>query len=89
MDKLIVYGANCLWWDSIDKAGKNHGLPACPHCGSMLFQTTKEDWDIGVNKYDTKHPGYKGLIEWSRGKCFTTAYYQRIAYAMETGKIVA
>lgn len=73
-EKLIVYGANCTWWDTIDKAGKfqgAHSLPCCPHCRSVLFQTTETKWIDGAHKYEEGgHPNYVAKLNWSRGKCF-------------------
>lgn len=49
------------------------GLPCCPHCGGMLFETASiEAWWQGVDAYDARHPGYRKLIEWLRGKHFDT-----------------
>lgn len=69
---LIVYGANCVWWDSIDKASTNSvGLPCCPHCGSVLFQIEEQDWNSGAKEYqDAGHLGYMDFVTWLRGKCF-------------------
>lgn len=65
-DTRIVYGANCVWWDSIDKVGStsNHprypedfqrgrGLPCCPHCGSVLFEVpSEEEWYREVELFE-------------------------------------
>lgn len=91
-DQRIVYGARCMWWDSIDKVavkgGVPGGLPVCPHCGRSLFETTDEaTWWSGVSKYEADgHPGYRVMIEWSRGKCFPDRLALEAAYraAMRT-----
>jgi len=48
---LIVYGCDCTWWGSIDKAARteplsptDYQLPCCPHCGCLLFQIEEDDW---------------------------------------------
>lgn len=73
-DTRIVCGARCCWWDSINKVGHHQGLPCCPHCGSVLFEFPSEkEWFESVDKYEKAgNPGYRALIEWSRGKCFKT-----------------
>jgi hypothetical protein len=79
---LIVYGANCAWWDSIDKTSRIPGtsLPCCPHCHSVLFQMEEEDWNAGIAIVDRKTPGYAAMIEWSRGKCFRSFKELQAAY---------
>jgi hypothetical protein len=87
-DTRIVYGANCVWWDSIDKVavkqvpgGRGPGLPCCPHCGSVLFETDEPDWFKGMDKYEADgHPGYRAMMEWSRGKCFRTMTALKTTY---------
>lgn len=95
MENLIVYGANCVWWDSIDKCatrkipGSNGpGLPCCPHCGSVLFQIEETTWFKNMDDYENgrqrdgdKHPGYVAMMKWARGKCFPTMSDLRAAHA--------
>lgn len=72
-DTRVVYGATCSWWDSIDKVGKTPtGLPACPHCGGVLYEIGSErEWWDGVRRHDADaEPGYIAFIEWLRGRCF-------------------
>lgn len=77
-DTRIVYSANCTWWDSIDKVSKKPGsnLPCCPHCGSVLFESpTIEDWWEDIDGWEKRnHPGYRGFMEWLRGKCYYDKY---------------
>jgi len=88
-DQLIVYGANCVWWDAIEKCATKKtpemtgpGLPCCPHCGSVLFQVEETTWRRNVAKHEAGgNPGYRALMEWMRGKCFPTMTAARRAYA--------
>lgn len=82
-DSRIVSGARCTWWDSIDKVGKNGaGLPCCPHCQSVLYEYPDEVmWFRGVDNYEAAgNPGYRKVIEWSRGKCFPKYAAAKYAY---------
>jgi hypothetical protein len=87
---LIVHGARCCWWDSIDKCGKTppkgnplHSLPCCPHCGSVLFQVEESDWWDSVDSYEKRgNKDYRKMIEWSRGKCFKSSETLRKAYEL-------
>lgn len=89
-DERIVYGARCCWWDSIDKAHRANapggiGVPSCPHCGSVLFELPDEaTWWAGVDRHEANgHPGYRALVEWSRGKCFPHWKEAEAAYRRE------
>lgn len=89
-DTRIVYGVGCTWWDGIDKIGhtpKRDGvsLPACPHCGSVLFEMENErEWFDRVDKHEERgNPGYRKMIEWARGKCFPNYKAVQSAYAAE------
>lgn len=72
---LIVYSVGGTWWDSIDNVGftsekREHRLPCCPLCGSMLYQMEEKAWWSGINRMEKEVPGYKKFWEWLRGKCF-------------------
>lgn len=73
-NKRVVYGINCVWWDTIGKVAikEGTGLPCCPHCGSVLMEIDSlETWWANVAEYENSgHSGYQGMMEWSRGKCF-------------------
>lgn len=87
-DARIVYGARCVWWDSIDKvAAKPSGLPCCPSCGGVLFEMASEsEWWASVRRHETEQePGYAAFVEWLRGKCYPTADEARLAYAASRG----
>lgn len=88
-NSLIVYGARCAWWDTIDNAGAIPrpgspfgGLPCCPHCRSPLFQMTDSEWWSGVERYEREKPwpGYRQMLEWQRGKCFPSIDHVKAAY---------
>lgn len=63
------------------------GLPCCPHCKGLLMEFPNlEAWMKNVDKFEADgHPGYRGLLEWQRGKCFKTMPLARAAYKAETG----
>jgi hypothetical protein len=86
-DTRIVYSVSGTWWDSIDKIATRDGLPCCPQCGSLLFETgNMEDWQRGVDRFDITHPGYAAMVKWGRGKCFPDMAALATAYAKETGQ---
>jgi hypothetical protein len=80
LDPRIAYAANCTWWDSVAKAGSRNvrdgdavlGLPCCPICGSPLFEVPDEaTWWAGVEAHEAAgNIGYRGYIEWMRGRCY-------------------
>lgn len=86
-DTRIVCGANCIWWDSIDKVGSltaksGFSIPCCPHCHSVLYEMPSiESWWEMVDTYEKAgNPGYRTFIEWLRGKCFKTIQQGKAAY---------
>lgn len=83
-DTRIVYGARCVWWDSIDKASSNDvGLPCCPHCRGVLFQVESAVvWWTNIDTYAEAmgDPLYRAFMEWLRGKCFTSIDHARLEY---------
>ena len=81
MSDQIVYGANCVWWDTIDNAGsldlirhpEQPPMPCCPKCKGMLFQMDSDEWWRGVEHRESEGwVHYKNFIEWLKGKCFPT-----------------
>lgn len=91
-DPRIVFGANCVWWDSIDKAGRMKPelpLPCCPYCKSVLMEIPNiEAWNESVDHYEAKgHPGYRAFVDWMRGKCFRSSKDAQAAYALEGGEV--
>lgn len=88
--KLVVYGANCCWWDYIENAGSietpgGHNLPCCPHCGSVLLQINEKEWWEAAQRYekDKPEPGYVEFIRWLRGKCFKRIGLAKFSYDVE------
>lgn len=89
---LVVYGALCTWWDTIDKIGRrfmvdDHALPCCPHCAGVLFQMEEKAWNNRVKEYDKKHRGYESFTIWRRGMCHPTLKAAAEAYTKETGLV--
>jgi hypothetical protein len=96
-DTRIVYGANCAWWDGIEKigrietviAGRPATLPCCPHCRGMLFEIpSPKEWWASVEKYakENDDPGYRAFVEWFRGKHFKDFEEARAAYNASADK---
>lgn len=86
-DQRFVYGARCTWFGAIEEIGHTaSGLPACPHCGSVLFEMKSEaDWWESVDRYEAHgHPGYRQFVEWSRGKHFRSFSEAKVAYDAQT-----
>ena len=83
-DTRLVYSVRGTWWDSIDKVATTpNGLPVCPHCQSPLFEMGAEAWWEGVDRHEAFEPGYRAMIEWSRGKCFRDYVALEDAYKRE------
>jgi hypothetical protein len=84
---IVVYGARCVWWDTIDKVAiKANGLPCCPHCGSVLFQVDSEEaWFRNVDEHVKKSGDstYRERLEWQRGKCFPTMAMATVRFYAE------
>lgn len=85
-DERIVYGARCLWWDSIDKAAQNKmGIPCCPRCLGVLYEVPSEAmWMESVERYALSKPGYVEFIRWLRGRCFPTVHDATATYVEES-----
>lgn len=63
--RVLWYSSRCgYWtddWDKLTKVGP--GIPACPHCQAVGFQTTAENWDRGIDAYEAQDPGYKERLK--------------------------
>lgn len=82
-DTRVVYGANCMWWDSISKvATTRNGLPCCPFCGGVLFEVDNEGtFLIGAAQHEAAgNPGYVQFVKWLRGKCYPSMDTAQEAY---------
>lgn len=86
-DDRHVYGARCAWHGSITDVSKATSIPTCPHCGSVLYETSEEKWWEGVKSYDEAHPGYEELVRWSQHpRHFANTKDAIAAFNAETGK---
>lgn len=78
MESLQVYSARCSWHGPIESVGKTQGepsIPCCPHCGSVLFQTDKEQWWKGAKEHEAKgHQNYEAFLRWAekQHRCWPT-----------------
>lgn len=82
--KTVVYGARCVWWDTIDKAATlPGGLPCCPHCKSVLFEMDLGTWWKGIDHHAASNPGYREMMMWSQSKCFRDMKALEAAYQTE------
>ena len=87
-DPRIAYGARCTWWGSIEQVKVRDDLPVCPHCGHVLYEVENEKaWWRNVDIHDKSEPGYRLLIEWSRGRCFPSLLELRSAYESVKKKV--
>lgn len=71
-DERVVYGARCSWWGSITEvATKPSGLPCCPHCGGVLFETDAASWRDGAERHsrESGDEHYVRFVDWLRGQC--------------------
>jgi len=92
-DRRVVYGQACLWWDDISKVSSTppdkNGvtIPACPHCGSVLYQMDNpEMWWAGVDAFEASgHAGYHDFVAWLQGRCFPSQKAALKAFKDELG----
>lgn len=82
MTQVVAYGAVCTWWDDKSKvATKPSGLPCCPICGGVLYETERDVWWRGAQKHEAEgHPGYGQFLAWLQGKCFANSDQAELAY---------
>ena len=95
--KIIIYGVRCSWWGVFGEHGTlptpsgNPGIPCCPHCRSVLYETVSDEWYKHLDELEAQGcDGYKEFYEWTRqcGRCFRSQVVAAIAYRAETGKDV-
>jgi hypothetical protein len=45
--------------------GPGSGIPCCPHCGSMLYQTEEANWWKTAKEHEAAgHPNYVRFLNW-------------------------
>lgn len=71
-EQMVAYGVGCTWWDTKANVATipASGLPCCPFCGSVLFESDAASWRAGVERHAVQHddPGYVRFIDWLRGR---------------------
>lgn len=74
-DDPVAYGARCTWWDLKEHAGRlPSGLPVCPFCGGVLFETSWSDWMRSAEKFRDAAGGtfygidYVSFLRWLQGR---------------------
>jgi hypothetical protein len=81
LDSRIVYGAQCSWWDTVDKAGQlPSGLPCCPYCHGVLYEMTAAEWRASIHRYVEGQPDYVEFITWARGRCLPSYHVALAEY---------
>jgi hypothetical protein len=69
----------------------DHGLPACPKCGGVLFEMeSKQEWDGLVEKYSTENdePLYSEFVESLReGPCKPNRDWMKLYGAFKKGNL--
>ena len=71
-DRIVYSAGDCGWWDHISKASNRgpRGLPCCPGCGAMLFETPSIEWWNNARLFESDgHSGYVETLEKKRGAC--------------------
>jgi len=93
-DGRVFYGLCTFWTDDWSVMGSSSGIPVCPKCGSVGFETTLTKWMVGVRQHEMgttgavapserrdPHPGYVQMIVWGKGRCFPNWEIAQQAYA--------
>jgi hypothetical protein len=67
----LWYGMCTYWtdnWNALSKTGP--GIPCCPHCKGVGFQTTAAKWFDGAKAYeDDNNAGYREFLAASKERC--------------------
>lgn len=83
-DRRIVYGAFCMWWDDIAKAGiLPSGIPCCPICKRVLYEEDSDVWWQQIAEHTTLMPYYSDMWKWLKGRHFQTYAEAHQAYLKE------
>jgi hypothetical protein len=86
LDERVAYGAQCTWWDTLDKAVDHEGLPACPRCRGVLFEWPSVNTFMETaRRNEFAVPGYGGFALWLRGKCYPDIAAAAATYRASTG----
>ncbi len=67
--------ADCRYWtDDWNKLGSiGPGIPCCPRCGCVGYQTTYKHWMDKASKYEKEdHPGYVAKMNSWKEHCART-----------------
>ena len=89
-DGRVFYGLCTFWTDDWGVMGSSSGIPVCPKCGSVGFETTLTKWMAGARRHEEgviegsadrdPHPGYVQMIVWGKGRCFPNWEIAQRAY---------
>lgn len=69
----VWYSAKCAYWTDdwtkLDTVCVG-GIPSCPRCKSVGFQTTAKDWQIGIEMFEEdNHPRYREFVDAQKERC--------------------
>lgn len=88
--RAVWYAVSCGYWsDDWDNLKQWRGIPCCPVCGSVGFQTTAAKWlGEALDEYDRAHPGYKEFLMGTKDRCLAAEGGFKSAYEkhVEEGK---
>lgn len=74
-DRIIWFSIHCSYWtDDFSKLKLTfpNGIPVCPNCKSLGFQTKYKDWERSAKRYESNdHPRYWEFILSIKEKCVT------------------
>lgn len=83
-DGRVFYGLCTFWTDDWSVISSSSGIPACPKCGGVGFETTLTKWMAGARRHEEDsppHPGYVQMIVWAKGRCFPNWEIAQAVYA--------
>lgn len=69
----VFYAANCTYWtDDFSKLQTTgSGIPCCPHCKSVGFETDLDNWWGSALAYQMNEaPGYVDFLKLAKETCF-------------------
>ena len=69
-DRLVWYGHCSFWTDDWSKLSSYNGMPCCPSCLSVGFQTTYREWIEGAQYYQSQNNvGYVNFLLLIKERC--------------------